>query len=485
VRQRLIPVLLFVIVSSIYYATSAGLTSSNDGSHYALLRSMVDEGRFRIETYAHFAEGNDLAIRDDVIYSDRPPGTALMAAPFYLLGGILPRPLHDLPSRHDEGNPRLAYLLMFPALAGGAVVVILYLMLRSLDQSELVSLTDSTALAFGTIVWKYGGVLYSHAPSALLVVGSIALAIRVVRASRLKPGLGLLLGFTLGMSVLVEYSNILMVLGVLVYLAVMLNRRLVRGRGAWIALSMLGIGAAIPAAFFLFYNTVNFGGPFTTSYRYAINYPWAASFSTTFDFPLWEGLKAMLWYGIDARDQPNQGLFLLMPITSIGILGVWAYARHRWREALLVIGMFLLFLLLFSKHHTFSGFTFDGRYLTPFIPLWFIPVSYALAQLFGMRESAGKTLLLLLVYGLMFLSLRNILAHIAFSYNYHLDPGLLERSAATPANWSYIAANIFVNWQNVPLLWGLEGSIVALSFGGAALWRRFSPAVAPAPEHSD
>ncbi len=483
-RQRLIPVLLLVIVSSIYYATSAGLTSSNDGSHYALLRSMVDEGRFRIETYAHFAEGNDLAIRNDVIYSDRPPGTALMAVPFYWLGGILPGPFHDLPSRHDEGNPRLAYLLMFPALAGGAVIVIVYLILRSLGLSELVALTGSTALAFGTILWKYGGVLYSHAPSALLVIGSIALALKVIRDGRLRPLLALLLGFSLGMSVLVEYSNVLFVGIVLLYLAAMLRWRLVQRRGSWGALSLLGVGAAIPAAFFLYYNTVNFGGPFTTSYRYAINYPWAASFATTFDFPLWQGLKAMLWYGIDARDQPNQGLFLLMPITIVGLAGVWTYTRSRWKEAILVVGVFLLYLMLFSKHHTFSGFTFDGRYLTPFISLWFIPVSYAMARIFGMRTSAGKDVLLLLLYGLLFLSVRNMLAHIAFSYNYHLDLGLLARSASTPANWSYITGSIFVNWQNIPLLWGVEGSLGALIIGALAVWRRINPAPVPAPGSS-
>ena len=34
--------LLFFILSTFYYATASGITSSNDGSHYALIRTMVE-----------------------------------------------------------------------------------------------------------------------------------------------------------------------------------------------------------------------------------------------------------------------------------------------------------------------------------------------------------------------------------------------------------------------------------------------------------
>ena len=62
-RDRVLSVVLLILVSSVYYATSAGLTSSNDGSHYALLRAMVDEGRFEIETYAHLKPSSSSPMR--------------------------------------------------------------------------------------------------------------------------------------------------------------------------------------------------------------------------------------------------------------------------------------------------------------------------------------------------------------------------------------------------------------------------------------
>lgn len=468
-RDRLLSIILFIAVSTVYYATTSGLTSSNDGSHYALLRAMVDEGRFEISNYGLFVEGNDLSIHDGTAYSDRPPGTALVAAPFYAAGGFLPRPIKDLPSRHDEGNPRLAYLMMMPVLAGAGVVLILYHLLRSYGLSEFAALTTSLAFAFGTTNWKYGSVLFSHSLSAVLVLGGATLALKAAREGTLRPLSGLWLGLALGLSVVAEYSNAIFVVTTGLYLVVTLNRALFRRDGPetrpYLSLLTLGIGAALPVAFLLWYDTVNFSGPLSTSYKYAVNYPWAASLSTTFDVPLRQGLPGMLWHGQDALGHENQGLFLLMPVALIGLAGVWPYLNRQRREAALVLGLFCGYTLLLSTHHTFSGFTADGRYLMPFLALWFVPLGFALENLNSLHPSGRKTILLFIVYGLLFLSVRNQMAHIAFSYNYHLAPGMVARYAATPTNWSYILRSIFVNWQNTPLLWLVEGIGLAAMVG--------------------
>jgi hypothetical protein len=423
--------------------------------------------------------GNDLSIRDDTTYSDRPPGTALIGAPFYWAGGFLPRPLHNLPTRHDEGNPRLAYLLMLPALAGAGAVVIVFRLLRGYDLSLFAALTASLAFAFGTTNWKYGGVLFSHSLSALLVMGAVALAIRASRTSELRRGTGLLLGLTLGLAVLVDYSSALFGLLVGVYLLVTLNWALFTGERWWFSALLLGAGALLPVGLLMGYNAANFGGPLTTSYRYAINYPWAASFTTTFDVPFRQGLPGMLWYGHDALGEENQGLFLLMPVALLGLAGVGRTVKRARQESILVLGLFAAALLLFARHHTFSGFTADGRYLMPFLGLWFVPVGFALASIEEIEAPAWKTAALFAAYGLLFLSVRNMLAHIAFSYNYHLDPGLVARRASTPANWAYMLGSVFVNWWNVPLLWLVEGVAIAAWLGA----RRISPFAEPSVRH--
>ena len=141
-RDFLIALLLFAGVSLLYFATISGITSSNDGSHYALLRTMVVNRTFALQNFDDYAEGNDIALTPDgTLFSDWPPGTAVAAIPFYLLGDPLPDPLVPIPSRHNAENPRLPYVLLLPVFAGAGTVVLLYALLRRLRIGQGAALT--------------------------------------------------------------------------------------------------------------------------------------------------------------------------------------------------------------------------------------------------------------------------------------------------------------------------------------------------------
>ncbi|MFQ5408456.1 MAG: hypothetical protein ACE5FI_08580 [Anaerolineales bacterium] len=474
--MRRVSLLIFLAVSSVYFATVSGITSSNDGSHYALLRALVDEGRFEIPTYAQYAEGNDLARVGDQVYSDRPPGTALLAAPLYIVGRALPPVGRALPSRHDAGNPALVYVMLLPVLAGAAAVVIFNALLVRWGVRPAVALLTSLTLAFGTIHWKYSSVLFSHAPSALLVLLAVWIALRAGWLGGLRTGTAFGLGFALGLSVLVEYSNLVFAVLVVLFVCAPARMRPVR---TWRRAGMaLAAGALLPAAFLAYYNTVNFGAPWTTSYAYAVNYPWAASLATTFDFPLLAGLKSMLFFSADERlmGYENQGLFLLSPVALLaawGVIYLWRQPARR-REALLVLGAAGLYLLLFSKHHTLHGFTGDGRYFAPFLPLALLPLGlWAERHLLSDNGADMRELVFqLLFFGLAFLSVRNIAVHIGFSYNYTLDLSQFELFSASPGNWARLLGALFPNWRNLPLLWGLETAGAAGAWSGLQLQRR-------------
>lgn len=453
-------IVLFLCLSSLYFATVSGITSSNDGSHYALTRALVEKGSFEIKGYASYAEGNDIARRDDRTFSDRPPGTALMASLFYTAGGLLPSPLAPLESRHDAENPRLLYVMLASVWAGTGTVVLLYLLLRELNISVFGALTTSLMFALGTAHWKYSSVLFSHAVSSLTVVLSAYLAIRAVRRSSIRWTLPLALGFTIGYSVLVEYSNAIMAVIIALYLLANI-RSFTRTRLPLYA-SLFLIGGLIPAGFLAYYNTVNFGGPLTFSYAYAAKYPWARAFSSTFDFPLGQGIRGMLMWGEGGGwcDPTcyNQGLFLLSPILLLSLPGLAPFFRPFRRESILTTGLFLIYLGLFSKHRTFHGFTTDGRYLVPFLALWCIPLGFFFDRLLcRIKRPAWQAIAHLATYGLFFLSLRNMFLHIGFSYNYHLDLSQLSPIIASPGNWSYLSSQVFRNTGNLPILWLLEG----------------------------
>lgn len=479
-RDRVIGFFLFLLVSTVYYATGLGITCSNDGSHYALVRALSDEQRFEIDTYVEYTAHNDYSSRNGRFYTDRPPGTALMAVPFYLSGNLLPRPIALLPqSAYDGENPRLVYMIMLSPLLGAAAVVIMYYLLRFYGLAIFASLTASLAFAFGTTYWKYASEMFSHGPAGLLVIASFALAAWIVRKQSLSWPTALLLGFVLGYSIVVEYSNAILLVVILGYVALGLNVSLFKSKRWWVALIALGVGMGLPIAFLMWYNTVNFGGPFTTSYAFLANaaYDNRRQFTTTFVGPLDVGLAGMLWYGFDAAHVDNQGIFLLMPILLLALPGLWPYVKRYRREGILALVLFVIHLVLFAKHIAFSDGTRDGRYLVPFLPLLIIPLGFALEEVHRLdSDSVLKTLALFVVYGLLFVSARNMIWHIGYSFSYALDPNALARTASTPSNWLYLFNSVFVNWRNVPLLWLVESVLLAATFGVSRIvHRRSSP----------
>ena len=471
----LIAILIFVVSSSLYFATTSGITSSNDGSHYALVRTIVKNHSFALEQFDDYAEGNDIAITEDGrLFSDRPPGTALLGTLFYIAGDWFPGSPAELPTRHDAGNPRLVLLMMLPALVGAGTIVLLYVIMRELVLSQAASLTASLMFALGTVHWKYSSVLFSHALSSFLVVLSLFLTIRIGRRKDHGWGSFLLLGIILGYSVLVEYSNALLVLIVFAYLLWQRRpfslRKLITLFGPMIA------GGLISAAFLAFYNNTNFGSPFRLSYAYAINYPWAGSFSTTFNYPLTAGLRALLFWGsgdgwCDGTCY-NQGIFLISPLLILAIPGWIPYWRKAKLECILTAFIFLVYLILFAKHRTSHGFTADGRYLVPFLGLLAIPIGFTFEWLFSLwRRPVWQALLFFICYGLFFISMRNVFLHIGLSYNYNLELNDLGPMIAQASSWKYFSSQIFRNVANLPYLWLLEAVLFALLF---FLWRLFS-----------
>ena len=381
-KDGVVMVLLFFSLSSLYLATASGITSSNGGSHYALLRTMLDNHTFALENFDDYAEGNDIALTEDGrLFSDRPPGNALAAIPFYLLGEILPQPLAQLPSRHDADNTALWYVLLMPVLAGAGTVTLLYYFLRQQHILPAAALITCLILGVGTAHWKYSSVFFSHALSSfiilLVVVSAVSLSSPLSASLPRFFGLGLLLGF----SVLVEYSNGLLVGIICLFIGGQLSRqRPFSARKLFPVIAAIGLGGVPSILFLAFYNQVNFGDPFTLSYAYAVNYPWAGEFSSTFSVPLRAGLQALLIWGESGGwcggPCMNQGLFLLSPVLLLAWPGYWLYGRRGSHPIFwLTTAVFLAYLLLFAKHHTAHGFTADGRYLVPFLSLLMLPIA--------------------------------------------------------------------------------------------------------------
>jgi len=480
---------LFAALASVYFATITGITSSNDGSHYALVRALVDHRSFEITPYLTFTEDQDYAFsgtgENTSYFTDRPPGTGLVASVMYTLGQVMPRPLAEVPTKHDVGNPRVIYAVWTASLAAAASVSLLYLTLRRFFGRGIeAALAASVALGLGTMLWKYGSVLFSHALAALTLMLALYLTL-LITTSDDAPTLrtAALLGFVLGFAPVVEYTSLPFSVLVGIYLVLMCFRRIQQSdrRDQWLkAIGALVLAGLIPAVFLAAYNTTSFGGPLEIS-RFNANielWPENENVATTFSTPILYGLRAVLWH---VPTDPNRGLFHLAPVALFGLAGLPALFRFDWRKASLVVGLFAVHLLMFASTTTFNPGTNDSRYLTTFLGLWFVAVAFGYdaigsygkrtAELrnsrlvpfpppSGGRVSEGRegvtivlrTIWLTLFWLAVVFSIITQMLHIATSWNYDLDPAL---SAPTFSFVGVLVRTLFRNAGNLPVLWGM------------------------------
>jgi hypothetical protein len=132
--------------------------------------------------------------------------------------------------------------------------------------------------------------------------------------------------------------------------------------------------------------------------------------------------------------------------------------------------LFFVYLLLFARHRTYHGFTADGRYLTPFLGLLAIPLAYTLQWITHLDSRPLLHVLLLATALILFvLSMSKTFLHIGSSYNYSLDPGLINGLFSTPGNLFPVLKQVFLNTANLPLLWIMEFVVIFLIIGAVII----------------
>jgi hypothetical protein len=372
--DELVVLALFILSTAAYFSSTNGVMGSNDGSHYALIRSLVDNRSFTINSFTAYTGGIDYAVYKGNYFSDRAPGTAFAAAPFYAAGkalsGILPMPTYY--AGFNAGNPALFAVMLFPVVAGGLSVCLLFLICRQLGAGTYPSAVTAMTLAFGTILWKYSAVLFSHSFSAFLLLSCVYLAV-TLKDMKTQTVRSCALFFALGMMAIVEYVNAVLTGIILLYLLMngrftlpqMLSlRREYLAPIACLAVPLLALGA---------YDQHNFGNALMTSYNYSPNYPWAGSLALAFTTPMLDGVSGLLF---GTSPQIESGLLFVTPALLLSVWGLAYLHRTRPSEAALLFALFAAHLLFYGRHKTwYGGGTADTRYMLTVTPALLAPLS--------------------------------------------------------------------------------------------------------------
>lgn len=320
--------------------------SANELTRWATAASLVEKSSFEISwTEDLIGKNVDTARVGDKIYSNKPPGTAVLAAPFYALTRLFT-------GAPDASNIRISWFVMRFFLST-LPLLFLALWLYNRDSDEI----SLAALLFATPLFVYSLLFFSHVLVAVLLYFAFRLLYDTERVFLRNCIAG---GFLCGLAVTCEFPAIVpvAVFGGGLFFADRRNR--------FQNLSAFAIGGLPFAILLLIYNYAVFGSPFALSYAYESFPEWAEVAGQGvfgIGFPTLSNIYLLLF-------SPARGLFFYAPILFLPLVAFFTSrerksVRHRVKIAAIVISV----LVMCGHGAAHGGWAFGARYLVFIIPL--------------------------------------------------------------------------------------------------------------------
>lgn len=385
---------LFALLALLWSGTATGLLSSNDGSHLALARALVLRGHTAIDPDRALTLGIDLAQREDHVYSDRPPGTAIAALPAVWLGDRLDgaalvragdqarahehvRPLPACPpyiatyAKRFPDAPPLAKRIATGVLIGLHATLLGLLGLALIDRllvglgvSRGARLFALVCLGAATLWGPYSTALFAHVGTGTALAGFLlgVFALRGAGEGMRGHAIACATGLAGGWAIACDY---------LVLLAIVPIALLTIEWRRWPTV-LLGSTPIVFAT--LAYHQAAFGSPLAIGYDFHSTFAFARERGSTFGGNPLAGLWILLGAGRGA------GMLAQAPIALAGLIALGWFAGRSPSLAWLgkaCLG-FAPWLLLLACHQTpWGGGTDDHRYLIPILPLAAIGLALA------------------------------------------------------------------------------------------------------------
>jgi hypothetical protein len=363
-ERRPLPVAIGAVffVQIYFFQWHPGYPNPNEVIRIYLTRAIVEHGTFRVdELVKRFGAPEDMAHYKGHFYCDKAPGVSI--------AGIVPfavaRAFGDL----DMKTAR--HLLWLSTIAFPSVLLLLALWrffgrfgLGEAERSLLLF-----AFGLGSLHYTFSALLFSHALSGILSLGSF---LAVASFKRGHGSLRILAfgGFLAGYAAITEYPVAIPLLFVFLYLCIGPS-----WRRAWVFCG----ASAFPIAFWLVYNQVCFDSPLTLGYQHESQQIYAHIRTSGFF-----GLKEPAWDAFSGSFFGTaRGLFFYSPWLLLALPGVYLVLRRRgWRgEGLVALGVlagyaFFVSLLIDWRQGGMVG----QRHFTPLVGFLLVPVAEVLRR---------------------------------------------------------------------------------------------------------
>ena len=365
-------VFLFVLAAFSYFNGDNGLRDHNVESRMALVKAIVDEQRFQIDSYHNslFAT-RDKAFYEGHYYSDKAIGDSLLGAIAYksiLWIGAKTRWVLRFKYFRD------VITILTVSILSAFIAPLLYSLVRRVSPETTTGQAVFVALALtlGTAYFKYSTRFYGHSVAGLLLFAAFYIWFSYRHTDMISaPGI-FLSGFLLGWSIITEYPTapLAIAVGLYMFFVQWEKRRLY----AWSTYALIGLGALIPIGILLFYNYACFGSWFSMGYAHeAVGKYSAASETGLFGLGLPNPTAHFLM-----TFHPSMGIFWQSPDLLLALPGWFhllrseKYRAEGWFSLLII----LFYVVLFSGYYMWWGGTaFTPRHIIPILPFFVLPLS--------------------------------------------------------------------------------------------------------------
>jgi hypothetical protein len=354
-RRYALALFLLPFVTYAWFFSGGGW---NQNAHFDLARALVERQTLHIDGYR--VNTGDISWSpvggEWHAYINKPPGASFLAAVPYALVYAVGRAMNvNLDAWQVMTVNAWVVTVLTCGVTGALIPVVLYLYARrKVGATPLVAAAAALAIAFGTIVFPYSTTLMAHVPSALfLLLAFVWLDERPLLA-------GICAGIAGTCNYLCIPAAAVLAIGAFVH----------SWRGA-----LRFIAGGVPFGILLaLYHDWCFGSPFTTAVEVSTNFTEKGRLFGVFAMPL----PKALW-GLTFAEY--RGLFFGAPVLLLALAGAVVMLRRRVfrRELAMVAAIFAIFLFSVSSFNGWSGGSaFGPRYLLTVVPLFAIPMLFAL-----------------------------------------------------------------------------------------------------------
>jgi len=345
---------LFVLVF-VAYAWFFGGGGWNQNAAFDLTRAIVERHTFAIEAFGGGSNTYDVAVHGGHIYANKAPGLSLLAVVPYAVLYAVERAAGVDVNAFDAMNLSLyACGVAVCATSGALLIAIFFLYARRIGVAPIHALAVALLLAFGTYLFAYSTIFFSHVPGALFLFWCFA---RLSLDPDQRPWIAGALG---GAAVLSNYPLLIPVALIVAAAIAIPGERMRR-------FTSIAAGAAPFAIALLAYQAICFGSPLRTSIE--------AESSIFHSEGAILGVLGMPKFGVlyAITFSRFRGLFFLSPVLLFAFIGavVMMRSRQRLRDLALAAGVIASLLLINISFNNWDGGSGIGpRYILPVVPFF-------------------------------------------------------------------------------------------------------------------